>query len=198
MGAIMAIEKDGVVYLGADAVKNCGPINFYVNNESNLRLHRMPSGVIVAACGAMAITQRLWINDEWFEPEEGEAFDKRFIVTKIIPRFYDAIKHIDPAWEEDRDSSVRVVRVSFIIAKGADIYAVSNELRVARCDKMAVLSDEDADTMMLKYARESADTDPEKIIKKAFELAAENFGNVYDHGYLINTKDLTFKKMEDV
>ena len=198
MGAILAIEKDGIVYIGADAVKSCGSVNYYVNNVSNLRLHRMPSGVIVATCGAMALTQRLWINDSWFETEEGEAFDKRFIVTKVIPRFYDAIKHIDAAWEEDKDSSVKTTNTCFIIAKGSDIYTVSNDLHVTRCRKIAAISDEKADSMMLTYAQESTDPDPERIIKGAFELAARNYGAVYDHGYVINTGDLTLKKMEDI
>ena len=47
MGAIFAIEKDGVVYLGADAVKSCCDVNFYVNNESNKSIK---VGDIVKVC----------------------------------------------------------------------------------------------------------------------------------------------------
>ena len=197
MGAIFAIEKDGVVYLAADAVKECCDVNFYVNKESNLRLHKMPSGIIVAACGPMLTTQRLWLHDEWFELEDGEVFDKRFIVTKIIPRFYKAIKDMD-VWEENKERFYNETRAGFIIAKDGDIYMVFSNLSVIKCDKIAAMSDEDADMIMLSYANACHEDDPEKIIKKTYEFTASKTAQISTHGFIINTKDFTFKKMEDV
>lgn len=197
MGAIFAIEKDGVVYLAADAVKECCDVNFYVNKESNLRIHKMPSGIIVATCGMMSVTQRLWLHDEWFELEDGENFDKKFIVTKIIPRFYDAIKDMD-VWEEKKEQFFNNTLAGFIIAKGADIYMVFSNLTVIKCDKIAAMSDEDADMIMLSYANACYEDDPEKIIKKTYDFTASKNAQISTHGFIINTKDFTFKKMEDV
>ena len=197
MGAIFAIEKDGVVYLAADAIKECCGVNFYVNKESNLRLHRMPSGIIVAASGPMKVTQRLWLHEEWFELEEGEVFDKRFIVTNIIPRFYEAIKDLDVFEEHQRDQ-VALTKAGFIIAKGSDIYMVFNNLSVIKCDKIAAMSDEDADMIMLSYANACPEEDPEKIIKKTYAFTASKTAQISTHGFVINTKDFTFKKMEDI
>ena len=197
MGAIFAIEKDGVVYLAADAVKNCCDVNFYVNNESNLKLHRMPSGIIVAANGKMAVTQRLWLHDEWFELEEGEVFDKRFIVTKILPRYYNEIKDF-ASWEASDKRYCKESGAGFIIAKGADIYMVFSNLSVIKCDRIAAMSDEDADEIMLAYANSCPDEDPEMVIKKTYAFTASKNAQISTHGYIINTRDFTFKKMEDV
>jgi ATP-dependent protease HslVU (ClpYQ) peptidase subunit len=197
MGAIFAIEKDGVVYLAADAIKECCDVNFYVNKESNLRLHKMPSGIIVAASGPMLVTQRLWLHDEWFELEEGEIFDKKFIVTKIIPRFYEAIKDLD-VWEEKKERFLNETQAGFIIAKDADIYMVFSNLSVIKCDKIAAMSDEDADMIMLSYANACLEDNPEKVIKQTYAFTAGKNANISTHGFIINTKDFTFKKMEDV
>ena len=197
MGAIFAIEKDGVVYLGGDAVKACCDVNFYVNKEANLRLHRMPSGIVVAATGPMLMTQRLWLHDEWFELKEGETFDKRFIVTKIIPQYYEEIKDMD-VWEERKHHYVKETGAGFIIAKGGDIYEVFNDLSVVKCDKLAAMSDEDADLIMLSYANACKEEDPERVIRKTYEFTASKAAQISTHGYIINTRDLTFKRMEDV
>ena len=197
MGAIFAIEKDGVVYVAADAVKSCCDVNFYVNEESNIKIHKMPSGVIVASVGPMSITQRLWLHDEWFKLEEGEVFDKRFIVTKIIPKFYATTKDMG-VWEENKGRFISETSAGFIIAKGADIYIVFSNLAVLKCDKIAAMSDEDADMTMLSYANACCEDDPEMIIKKTYEFTSSKTAQIYTHGYIINTKDFIFKKMEDV
>lgn len=197
MGAIFAIERNGVVYLGADAVRSASDVTYYVNNESNLKLTRMPSGVVVASVGHMAPALQLTLHDEWFETEEGEAFDKRFIVTKIIPRFYEAIK--DRVEWESRDRYLcKTAKVAFIIAKGSEIYAVFSNLSVVKCDGLAAITDSDADTIMCAYANACRDEDPERIIKKTFAFAATKSNEVSAHGYIINTKDFTLKSMEDV
>jgi hypothetical protein len=195
MGAIMAIERDGVVYLGADAVRCINGVNYYMNNESNLKLHRMPSGIIIAGNGVSAIVQQMVLHDEWFELAEGEKFDKRFIVTKIISRFEKAVNREE--WK-CTNYDVHNVDAGFIIAKGAEIYTVLGDLSVTKCDGVASLSCNDADVMMTAYALLHEDTDPEAVIKRAFELAATRCKDIYTHGYVINTRDFTFKRMEDI
>ncbi len=197
MGAIFAIEKDGVVYLAADANKECCGGNFYVNKESNLRLHKMPSGIIVATIGPMHTSERLWLHDEWFELAEGEVFDKKFIVTKLIPRFYKSIKNMD-VWKENNNRMFNEIDAMFILAKGADIYLIFNDLSVFKCDKLVVMSDGEEDVMMFSYANACREENPEKIIKKAFEFTSSKTAQISAKGFIINTRDFTFKKMEDV
>ena len=197
MGAIFAIEKDGVVYLAADAVKKCCDVELHVNKETNFKIHKMPSDIIVASCGPMIVTQQLWLHDEWFELDDGEAFDKRFIVTKLIPKLYNATKNFD-VWEEEFGDFVNSTEAGFIIARGGDIYMICNNLSVVKCEKLAAVSDARADMLMLAYANACTDDNPEMVIKKAFEFASGRTATVSTHGIVINTRDQVFKKMEEI
>ena len=197
MGAIFAIERDGVVYLGADAVKQCCDVNYYVESAENLKLHIMPNGIIVAAMGLMYLTQQLWLHDEWFTLEEGEVFDKKFIVTKIIPRYYEAVCDMD-GWEEKERGFHKVIEVGFIIAKGSDFYMVFNDLSVIKCDGIAAMSDEDADMIMLSYATASREENPEKLIRDTYAFVSRCNQLISTHGFITNTRDFTLKRMEDV
>lgn len=197
MGAILAMERDGVVYLAADAVKDCCAVNYYVNSPGNLKIHKMPSGILLGAVGIMQVTQSMWLHDDWFELAEGEVFDKRFIVTKIIPKFYKVIRHMD-AWEEKENRQYRQTKAAFILAKDADIFVIFDDLSVTKCDGMAALSPEDAETCLLGYVSASQEENPERLIRGAFEFASRKMGVVHRHGYVVNTRDFIFKKLEDV
>jgi aspartate carbamoyltransferase catalytic subunit len=89
-------------------------------------------------------------------------------------------------------------QAGFIIAKDADIYMVFSNLSVIKCDKIAAMSDEDADMIMLSYANACREDNPEKVIKQTYAFTAGKNANISTHGFIINTKDFTFKKMEDV
>ena len=127
----------------------------------------------------------------------GEAFDKRFIVTKIIPRFYGSTRDMD-FWKRREDRFTNEIGAGFIVAKDSDVYIVFSDLSVIKCDKMAAMSDEDADVIMLSYASACREADPEKVIKKTYEFTASKNARISSHGYIINTKDFTLKRMEDV
>ena len=191
------VDVNNLVYTGSKLIGVGAVVNLYVNNESNLRLRRMPSGIILAFNGASRVAQHLFLHDEWFELGEGEAFDKRFIVTKIIPRFYGSTRDMD-FWKRREERFTNEIGAGFIIAKDSDVYIVFSDLSVIKCDKMAAMSDEDADVIMLSYASACREADPEVVIKKTYEFTASKNAKISSHGYIINTKDFTLKRMEDV
>ena len=84
------------------------------------------------------------------------------------------------------------------IAKGSDIFVIFADLSVTKCDKIAAISEEDADTIMLSYANACREKDPEMVIKKTYEFTSSKNADVSTHGFIINTRDFIFKKMEDV
>lgn len=196
MSAILALEKNGVVYMGADDVnERCG-VNFYMNKEPNLKIKRMPGGILVGGAGWLRCTQYMFMHEEWFELGEGEVLDKRFIVKSIISRYYQATKNEE--WNEDTDMQSKTLNVAFIIAKGKDIFTVYNDMSVVKCDGVAAISKENADDMLSAYAISSQCDDPELTIRRAFELVCTKSNDAFLAGHIINTKDLEFKRMEDV
>ena len=196
MATIVAIEKDGVIYAGFDAVKQRCDVKYYVTSEENLNLHKMKSGVLVYSVGIAAFAQQMWLHDEWFDLEEDEEFDKEFIVTKIIPKFYEATKDFNK-WEEDR--GVSRVDTGFLMIYKDSMYYIFNDLCVMKCKGIACMSNEDEDMQVFAYAKaymeKHPDASPEDVIKETFKFAAPLNRSVNLHGYLINTKDLEFKEM---
>ena len=196
MGTVLAIEKDGVVYLGTDEIKLYGGINLYLNKENNFSIHKYKSGIIVASTGRRSITQQFYLHDEWFDLKSDDVFDKKFIVTNIIPKFYESIKNSDK-WEKGKDDEIKRLDVNFLIAKDSDIYLISGDLSVDKCKDVACISDDDGELMLYAYAKLSKD-EPLVTIKKAFELGSKQIANIKNNVYVIDTNSLEFKKMEDV
>lgn len=197
MGGIFAIERNGVVCVGGDTTRQYGHIKLYANGEYNRRIKVFPSGIIVAATGNINAIQRMLLHDEWFELAEGEKFDKRFIVTKIVPRFYEAVETLHP-WKPCEDELCEELEAGFIFVKDTDIYLMFGDLSVIKCNKMAAISEGFADIMMVTYANSSKEEDPERLVKKAFETVAKHNKCVSAYGEMVNNKDFTFKRMEDI
>lgn len=196
MASIIAIEKDGVVYMGTDAVKHRCDVKYYMTKESNLSIHKMNNGILIATLGLAALAQQMWLHDEWFTVEENEKFDKKFIVTKILPKFYDAIKD-HRAWKERNE--VKEIDTGFIIAYKSDIYLVLGDLSVKKCKNIACMSNEDEDMLFYAFAstymENNPDKCPEDVIKETYKFAVPRNRSVNSHGYIINTRDLEFKEM---
>lgn len=196
MASIIAIEKDGVVYMATDAVKQRCEVKYYMTKESNLSIHKMKNGILVGTIGLASVAQQMWLHDEWFELDEGEEFNKKFIVTKIIPKFYESIKnHRD--WEER--NHVKEIEAGFVIAYKSDIYLVFSDLSVKKCKKIACMSNEDEDMLFYAFAstymENNPDKCPEDVIRETYKFAVPRNKSVNSHGYIINTNDLEFKEM---
>lgn len=197
MGAVFAIEHEGVVYMAADAVKHNGSSMIYVNDRSNLKIRLLPSGILCGAIGKGRAAQRMYLHDEWFTLAEGERFDRRFLIEKIVPRFYEEMKALDLLDKPDDGVNTAKVDAGFIFAKGSDIYMMYNDFSVIKCAGLAALSDGNLDGLMRTYAEACGEREPLALIRKTFNFASRVRNNISMHGYVINTRDLEFMKMED-
>ena len=196
MASIIAIEKDGVVYIGADAVKQRCNVKYYMTKESNFTIHKMKNGIIVGTVGLASVAQQMWLRDELFDLKAGEKFDKRYIVTKIIPQFYEAVKN-HSGWKENDE--VKEIESGFVFVYKSDIYLMYSDLSVKKCNKIGCMSNEDEDILFYTYASaymaNNPDKSPKEVIKETFKFAASCNRSVNLHGHIINTKDLEFKEM---
>lgn len=198
MGVVFAIEHEGVVYMATDAVKRNGNAMIYVNDRSNLKIRLLPSGILCGAVGKGRATQRMYLHDEWFTLAEGERFDKRFLIEKIVPRYYEEMKAHDLLNKPDEGATATSVDADFIFAKGSDIYVMYNDLSIIKCAGLAAISDGSLDGLMLTYAEACGEREPIALIRKTFDFATRVRNDISMHGYVINTKDLEFLKMEDL
>ena len=86
MSIVVAIKKDGVVYLGADTRTSCGNEVYAQLLPADFKIHRLGS-CYVGSTGKVATLQFLKIHPEWFELD-GEPLTKRYLVRKVVPKYY--------------------------------------------------------------------------------------------------------------
>ena len=156
----------------------------------------MKNGIIVGTVGLASVAQQMWLRDELFDLKAGEKFDKRYIVTKIIPQFYEAVKN-HSGWKESDE--VKEIESGFVFVYKSDIYLMYSDLSVKKCNKIGCMSNEDEDILFYTYASaymaNNPDKSSEEVIKETFKFAASCNRSVNLHGYIINTRDLEFKEM---
>ena len=88
MSLIIAEVKDGVVYMGADTRISWGDVQYCLTAESNLKIIKMPQGILLGTVGMVAVSQILNCHKDWFEEEAAQNLTKEYLVTQIVPKLY--------------------------------------------------------------------------------------------------------------
>ena len=153
MSTVVAVRRNGKVYLASDLLKGRFGLYIEMTSETNLRIRKLKNGILIGSIGYKAQTFRLYLNESWFTPKNGEKFDKKFIVTSIIPKYIARLKK-DGALEqgdEDEKTNAPFTSSSFIVVSGQDIFVIDSEFNVTEIDKIAVLGDSLATKFIGEY-----------------------------------------------
>ena len=194
MSLIVAIKKDGIVYMGADTRTTCA--DRYILNfvEDEMKIHRM-GDCLVGAAGNVANIQHMSSHPEWFDLG-GKPLTKKHIVQNVIPEFYDALNADDKLEKKDKESSRPKSRCSFLITDGVGLFMINDVFEVIEllrygaigCTKIT------ATTNMLSM---SDDSSPNEIILRALRMSARFDGGVGAPYFLINTREKEFQLVEE-
>lgn len=93
MSLVIAEIKDGVVYFGADTQTSMGNTDkLNRTSKGNLKVKKLPNGILVGHAGKVQNAQLFSCHREWFEDLPEGKLTKEFIVTKIVPAYYRALK----------------------------------------------------------------------------------------------------------
>ena len=194
MSVIVAIKKDGVVYMGADT--RTTRADRYVSNltEDEMKIHRIGS-CLLGAAGTVANIQHMSDHPEWFELE-GKQLTKRFIVQNIIPKFYGVLKADDKLDKKDKESPNPKSKCSFLITDGNGLFMINNDFEVIELSRYGAIgcTRVTATTYMLSM---SDDSSPNEVIFKALRASACFNGAVGAPYLLINTKEKEFQLVEE-
>lgn len=193
MAIITAFEKNGCVYVATDTQKEIDSMLINLKDPENVRIKAFESGVIVGCLGKSRLTQLIFANEQWFDTDN---LDKRYIVTNIVPKIYEEIKDLEN-WKGDEYDNEKTCSVSVVIAKGKDIFFISNDLIVLKCNGFLATSYGRAECMMAAYMRLSNEKDPEVLIKNAFKECAEYSNEAFPSVAVINTKEMKLKFLEE-
>ena len=128
MSLVIAEIKDGVVYMGADTQVSSGETKRNFTAEPNLKINRMPGGVLLGEVGAVRVSNILINFKEWFAPLEKEPLTKKFLVTKLLPKFYNELKKRELL----RREHISGFEGSFLLAQADKLFLINGNFTVSQ------------------------------------------------------------------
>lgn len=200
MSVVVAVRQNGRVYLATDIIKPRVGLFIPMTSESNLRIRRLKGGILIGSVGMKAITQRLYLNEKWFTPKKGEPFDKKFLVTSLIPKY---IAELDRAGllgvqsREEKDDDAPIAEATFIVVSGSDIFLIDGEFNVTEIDEIAVIGDSTAGSFIGEYMDFQDKTDIERTLLNAFKECERHKSGVCSKIVIIDNVDKEFKLYGD-
>ena len=194
MSLIVAIKKDGVVYLGADTRTTRGErIRTNLATE-DLKIHRMGS-CLVGAAGTVANIQLMTGHPEWFDLN-GKPLTKRFIVQKVLPKYYDLVKAMDKLEVEEQNSDSPKCGCTFLVTDGKKLFEIDDDFEVIELSRYGAIGC--TERLALTFLINAIDEySPNEMILKALRTSAYRNDGVGAPYILINTAEGTFEVVEE-
>lgn len=188
MSVIVAIKKNGVVYMGADTQTTTGSYMSVSANEASVKINKLPNGILAGFCGRVAAKQGILSMDNVFTLDENGKLTKSHIVNQIIPRLSDKLCVFGDEESGELD-------VSIILAHKDSLYRISSDLSVIKLNEYAVSG---AGRDYTYYALKSLPiTDPKERILKCLCESARRCDSVSAPFVLIDTKHLEYEMKGD-
>jgi len=194
MSLVIAVKEEGRVLFGADTQTTFGDLKWFSTAGSELKVARMPNGILIGNTGTLNVTNTLVLHPEWFDPIPEEGITKRFLVTEIIPKLIRKLKEKN-ALDKSAFPEVKMDG-TFLIGQKDRLFYISRAFAVFEiphyaaigCGSFAaeaVFSDEEDDRSVC-----------EKIVS-ALKLAAQFDVGVGMPALLIDTAGLEYTVVED-
>lgn len=194
MSLVVAIKKDDVVYLGADTRATKGERISSHLAEENLKIRRMGS-CFVGMSGNVASIQLMTNHPEWFELK-AKPLTKKFLVQKVIPKYYDLVKEMDKLEVDEQAGVSPKCGCTFLVTDGNKLFEIDDDFEVIELSKYGQIgcTERIALTFLLNALD---DYSPNEMILKALRTSAYRNDGVGAPYILINTGDKKFEVVEE-
>ncbi len=194
MSLVIAVKSGGKVLFGADTQATGGYRKMNLTGKTNLKITRMPCGVIVGHAGSVNATNSLSKHPEWFSDMPEGKLTKRFLVTVILPKLIRELRE-KGLLEKDGSPDMKMTG-GFLLAQGDGLFQISRTLGVFEipvcaaigCGKFA------ADAV---FCDENDKRSAEEKLMSALRLAERYDTNVSGPFVLIDTADSEYRITED-
>ena len=138
MGAVFAIEKDGVVYLGADTQTTYGSREKRAHlSPGSLKLLALPNGIILGRVGKVHSTQYIWAHPEWFTLPKDGVLTKQHVVNEIVPHIYHCFRDND-LFKHDKESPLSMGN-ALLLAYKDKLFVINERLGVVVVEHYAAI-----------------------------------------------------------
>ena len=194
MSLIVAIKKDDVVYLGADTRTTRGERVRSNLAREDLKIHKMGS-CFVGAAGTVANLQLMISHPEWFELK-GKPLTKKFIVQRIIPKYYDLVREMEKLEIEEENRNGPKCGCSFLVTDGKKLFEIDDDFEVIELSKYGQIGCTERIALTL-WLNAAEDYDPNEMILKALRVSSYRNDGVGAPYVLVNTRDGNFEIVEE-
>ena len=192
MSLVVAIKKDGVVYLGADTRTTRGEHIRTNLAPTDLKIHKMGT-CYVGAVGTVANSQILTSHSEWFDLKG--TLTKKFLVQSVIPKFYEAVKSMDKIKSGENEGNLPKCGCEFIVTDGVGLFKIDNDFEVMEMSRFVQIGcTEDIAFTLLRSAID--EYSPNEMILKALRVSSYRNDGVGAPYILVNTRDNEFEIVE--
>ncbi len=198
MSLVIAAKIDGSVLMGADSQTSHGDREKVTGRgENNLKITKMPRGILLGHVGEVRVIQPLACHGDWFEETEDEPLSKRFLVEKIVPRYYEELKKRGWLANSDDPSEHTCFRGSFLIAQGDRLFGLNGNFSVDEIPAFAAIGC-GQDAAYLAWREADADAGmAQNMLLRALRLSVASDNSVGAPFVFIDTKELRYEYVEE-
>ena len=187
MTVIVAIEKEGVVYMGADTCRSWRKRKENVAVGEFAKIERLENGLLVGMAGRVRARQLLMAHKEFFSFADDQ-LTKDGIIQSFLPQMIALFKEKKEMEENDID-----LPVSLLLAKNSDLFVVTSTLKVYRVRDFAIGSGGSYAFASLRDENETV----ENRLLNGMRLAEKFETGVSAPFILVDTKEKTFKEVRE-
>ena len=171
MSILIAYKRGDTVYMGTDTRVLINDFKFTKTCESNHKIQRMDSGIIVGITGDRIARQTIFAYPEIFTLDNKGKLTRKHIFKCIIPKLTEVLKAKNLLVE--KEDAEPYMEVQMMIAHKGDLYEICQNFSIYKYETFQVLGDvADYGQFTMVTTKESDDVN--QRIVKALDIVAKN------------------------
>ena len=193
MGIVVAVKKEGIVYLCSDTWRGCSLLDGNQLIESNLSIKKLENGVIVGSSGSEEMVQKVLYNPRMLNILNCENITKEYLLRNFIPRMIDVLD--EAGLYSQSKETLDLLKINLIVAQGGKAFYINQAFQVLEIQKYVAIGTARefcySDLVNLDYSK-----DINEQLLNAMKLSSKYSASVCDPYCFINTKSLEFEFKE--
>ena len=195
MSVVMAVKQGNRIWFGADTQSTRGTDRYNQLSPNDFKVIKLDNGVLLAMTGETATSQAILAHPEWFTVDAERGLTKEDIVTKIVPKMYEALDAGDFLECADRGTPP-TMKCTILIAYKDKIFEIARDLQVMRYEDYQAIGS-GANAILYGLSRIDKSKDINEQLLRLLKISAKHDANVSAPFVLIDTKDLEYTIKED-
>ena len=191
MSLIIAAKIGDRVVMMGDSAESVGPFVESLTERERLKVLRV-GDALVGSAGKVQSIRHLVENPEWFDTK-GEPFDKKFIVTHIVPELFDELDKYGVLGKDDDD--IPCNRATSVIAHRDRIFFLANNLSVYEVDKFVAVGC--TRELVFPLLRDMKEGEELATMLEAMRLSSELSSAVRPPYYYVDSATYEFTTVEE-